>query len=83
MICGSSWKTRKLDEEVDPSQHHSLNTFISSDIFNPISRDGYLCFTVFKFTIFVPLQLILLNFSLQENKTLPAQQEMPMVKSGN
>ena len=68
MICGSSWKTRKLDEEVDPSQHHSLNTFISSDIFNPISRDGYLCFTVFKFTVFVPVQLILLYYYCKKTK---------------
>lgn len=87
MICGSSWKIRKLNEEVDPSQHHSVNTFISSDIFNHISCDDDLfVFTVFKFTFFCATSANSAQFFknvLRENETLPAQQEMPMVKSGN
>lgn len=45
-----------------------------------------LCFTVFKFTFFCATSANSAQFFknvLRENKTLPAQQEMPMVKSGN
>lgn len=45
-----------------------------------------LCFTVFKFTFFCATSANSTQFFknvLRENETLPAQQEMPMVKSGN